>query len=410
MEFPVPIVVKHREYTITARIAPRIEKNGSHKVYLDIYQKGGKRKQKYLDMYVWDDSDGLTAQQERDNALLYLSLEAQLNAISNDMGDYFKMRGLGSSNVNLNGIIHEMTTTESAAPPVLTQAPPPEQKDFLIELSAFIKNKNRVFESGKIHFYHFLTQAGIITKKDPVLPIGNLTTDILNDYRAHLLKTKSQNTACSYFRNVRHVALRLHNKGFAPHLDMDLVPTVEQPENHVVWLTIPELQQIAITPFQTLPAIKQAYLLCCYSAMRISDIIRLRWNMIVKTEDGYQINYRQKKMNRDEFTPIKETVLVNILGEIKKGDGLVFPELPDEHTMNVLLRNWMQAAGIEKAKPITWHSSKHSCAMMLFKMGVSIYVISKMLNHKSIQTTMKYLQLLDEDKRGAAESLPNLWE
>ena len=60
------------------------------------------------------------------------------------------------------------------------------------------------------------------------------------------------------------------------------------------------------------------------------------------------------------------------------------------------MKEWMEAAGI--TKHITYHCSRHTAATMLLTLGASIYVVSKILGHKSIKMTEIYAKIVDKKK------------
>lgn len=50
------------------------------------------------------------------------------------------------------------------------------------------------------------------------------------------------------------------------------------------------------------------------------------------------------------------------------------------------------------AEPITFHCSRHTAATMFLTLGASIYVVSKILGHKSIKMTEIYAKIVDKKK------------
>jgi site-specific recombinase XerD len=68
----------------------------------------------------------------------------------------------------------------------------------------------------------------------------------------------------------------------------------------------------------------------------------------------------------------------------------------------------MDAAGI--TKPITFHSSRHSFATMMLTLGVDIYTVSKLLGHKSVQTTQIYAKIVNKKKESAVSLIDELYQ
>lgn len=74
---------------------------------------------------------------------------------------------------------------------------------------------------------------------------------------------------------------------------------------------------------------------------------------------------------------------------------------PDQSMKIKPLRDWLQAAGIEKH--ITFYCFRHTCATMLITAGADINTVSRHLTHASILTTQQYFHLVDKKAREAAE-------
>jgi site-specific recombinase XerD len=63
-------------------------------------------------------------------------------------------------------------------------------------------------------------------------------------------------------------------------------------------------------------------------------------------------------------------------------------------------------AGIKK--DITFHSGRHTFATMMLDIGTDIYVVSKLLGHKQLQTTQIYTKVLDKNKQAAVNNIPDI--
>ena len=57
------------------------------------------------------------------------------------------------------------------------------------------------------------------------------------------------------------------------------------------------------------------------------------------------------------------------------------------------------------ALPITFHSSRHSYAVIQISLGTDIYTVSKMLTHKNVSTTQIYADLVNSKKRETANKI-----
>ena len=66
----------------------------------------------------------------------------------------------------------------------------------------------------------------------------------------------------------------------------------------------------------------------------------------------------------------------------------VFKGLPNGSNLCVNLRNWAEKAGVKKN--VTFHTARHTCAVMLLTLGADIYTVSKILGHRSVRATQVY--------------------
>lgn len=76
-------------------------------------------------------------------------------------------------------------------------------------------------------------------------------------------------------------------------------------------------------------------------------------------------------------------------------------------TVEVVLDEWMQEAGIQKH--ITYHCSRHTAATLLLTLGADLYTVSKILGHKSIRMTEIYAKIVDKKKIETMNLVNNLF-
>jgi integrase len=66
--------------------------------------------------------------------------------------------------------------------------------------------------------------------------------------------------------------------------------------------------------------------------------------------------------------------------------------------MKPFLTKWLAEAKIDKTN-FTFHCLRHTYATLQLALGTDIFTLMKMLGHKSIKSTMRYLHLLDVLKK-----------
>lgn len=182
---------------------------------------------------------------------------------------------------------------------------------------------------------------------------------------------------------------------------MDAIEKPKGEDTDREYLTIEELRVLSMAECE-FPEIKRAFLFSCLTGLRYSDIVALRWGDIRQQGQFTRIVYRQQKTGKQEYLDITPQAL-QYMGVRGRDNEAIFncPRLCNKH-----LREWAQSAGI--AKYITFHSGRHTFAVMMLDLGVDIYTVSKMLGHKDIKTTQIYAELLDKRKQEAVLRIPEI--
>ncbi len=139
--------------------------------------------------------------------------------------------------------------------------------------------------------------------------------------------------------------------------------------------------------------------------MRWSDIEKLKWSEVQKTENGYKIVFHQQKTKGLQYLDISEQAR-EYLGSEGMPQEKVFTNLKYNVLANNELLKWVQAAGIKKK--ITFHCARHTFATLQLTVGTDLYTLSKLLGHTDIKTTQIYGQIIDEKKREAVNRIPDI--
>lgn len=72
--------------------------------------------------------------------------------------------------------------------------------------------------------------------------------------------------------------------------------------------------------------------------------------------------------------------------------------------MNILIKPWAKAAGIDKR--FTFHTARHTFATMMLALGADLYTTSKLLGHADVKMTQVYAKIINQ-KKGDAVNLVN---
>lgn len=175
------------------------------------------------------------------------------------------------------------------------------------------------------------------------------------------------------------------------------------------YLTLKEVKKIIETPYTPDNDVKPAFLFCCFSGLRHSDLLKLTWGEVKQTADGqYQIETMMKKTKHNVAVPLSENALSFLpeRGEAKDNDR-VFSKLPDQPgNADARLKTLIRHAGIDKK--VSFHVGRHTFATLTLTYGADLYTVSKLLGHSNIRTTQIYAKIVDENKRKAVNLIPKL--
>jgi len=261
-------------------------------------------------------------------------------------------------------------------------------------------------DGWKTAFSHFETFTG------GELMLSNLNENLGNDFREYLLATKrqsgiqspqvTQGSARTYFKKFKAALKQAYKKGIIENDLSARIDGISQTEVQREYLSLEQLQALVNTPC-SFPMLKNAALFSALTGLRFSDIHKLAWSEVQYSEqEGYFLQYRQKKTKGVEVLPISEQAF-SLLGERKEPVSLVFDGLNYSNYLNKHLKQWVLRAGI--TKKITFHCFRHTFATLQLSQGTALYTVSKMLGHRDLKTTQIYAKIIDKTKREAADKI-----
>lgn len=223
-------------------------------------------------------------------------------------------------------------------------------------------------------------------------------------------KTKSNlplslNSKYSYLNKFKACLRAAFDEGYLSINYASKIKSFEQAESQREYLTYQELQALASTncKYQVL---KNAFIFSCLTGLRWSDINTLTWSEVRDEDNGIsRINFRQEKTDGVEYLYISSQAR-ELLGERQHHSERVFKGLKYGAVYNNEIVRWCNRAGI--SKHITFHSARHTNAVLLLENGADIYTVSKRLGHREIRTTAIYAKIVDKKMKEAANLIPEI--
>ncbi len=240
----------------------------------------------------------------------------------------------------------------------------------------------------------------VFAKKEPkeILPLD------VDRLRLKLLKKKSPATV----RNVLELLRRIVNYGVNKNLCEGLSFTIEMPkvDNTKTEDLPPDRLKALVDVLQKHEnrQVANLMLLALYTGMRRGELFRLQWQDI-DFERGF-IHIREPKGGRAAKIPMNESAreLLKNHPKTKHDSPFVFPGKGGGQRTDIkkAANAIKEKAGIPKDfRPL--HGLRHVYASMLASSGeVDMYVLQKLLTHKSPQMTQRYSHLRDEALQNAS--------
>lgn len=355
--------------------------NGNRSLYLDLYYKGDRRYE-FLHLYLVPERTKSDRLKNKETLQLANAIKIQRTT------DFFNdLHGFPSKKTDVNLIQY------------IEQVSDNKQKI----------GKNGVPGSLRMLIYHLKKYKGdrILLKDVDIRYLNGFVRYLSSAISANsgrqkrTLKQSTQHNIFASLKMIVHQAIKDELLTHDPTKSVDSPTTVQ---SHKEYLTESELKKLIATPSRN-EVVKTAFLFCCFTGLRLSDVRNLTWNHITTGSDNQkQLNFRQKKTKIENYIPLSNNA-ISQLPEQHSSDS-VFP-LPSDNAIRETLKKWVSDSGIDKH--ITFHCSRHTCGTLLLNFGVDIYTVKEILGHTDIGTTMQYAKVVDKTKREAVNSIPVLY-
>jgi site-specific recombinase XerD len=215
-----------------------------------------------------------------------------------------------------------------------------------------------------------------------------IQTYLLHLYREKGFSHSTCNVAVAGLRFFYHVTLRRQSTGF-------VIPAAREPSQLPEILTREELTRLFS---RTIRPNHRTLLLTAYAAgLRVSEVVALQRSDI-DAERGV-LRVRQGKGARDRTTLLSPRLLeaLRAYWRHERPEPWLFPSRDRRGHLcaGAAKHRYAQAkqrAGIEK--PGGLHTLRHTFATRLLEAGVNLHTLQRLLGHKSLRSTTRYLHLI----------------
>lgn len=355
---------------------------GRQSLYLDIYVDG-KRRYEFLKLYLLPESSRSNKEKNRETMRLANAVKAQ-RLVEVQNGRFGFRTDEGGENTRLFPYFRRLAENKMA------------------EGESQSTKKRWISCIKHIEYY----------EPRKTITLSEITPSWLNGLQRYLnavTSTRSgrklkKNTIQAYYAIVRTMLNHAVKDGLISKNPSLLTENVKGEEVERAYLTIDELNVLFENREKcSNRMIADAFLFCCLTGLRKSDVSQLTWSQVSEQEDGTVISFRQQKTKRLETMYISKVARM-LIGETGEDGERVF-RLMKYSGYSKILKRWMERCDIHKR--ITFHCSRHTFATMMLTIGTDIYTTSKLLGHTDIKTTQIYARIVDEKKKKAIDMIPD---
>ncbi|MBC8084527.1 MAG: tyrosine-type recombinase/integrase [Hymenobacter sp.] len=259
------------------------------------------------------------------------------------------------------------------------------------------------------------------------LQIGDYDLATHDKFLAYLRGTRklAQNTVC---KTVKHV------KAFLRYVreDRRMPVAVEPREMKIKWTDVEkvylsaaelDLLEKALLP-SSLVATRDAFLFCCYTGLRHSDLSELS-KANVQTWDGSRILRLTQTKTRTAVSIYLTPAAAALLDKYEGTRAHLLPAYSNQ-VMNRYLKRIAQLAGLRqmvevvtiedskvvkrqqpKHELVSMHTARHTFAVLSLMRGLPVAVLQKVLGHAKIQTTMLYAKVVEDFQH---QEMRRIWD
>lgn len=232
-----------------------------------------------------------------------------------------------------------------------------------------------------------------------------ITEQLCEDFAAYLKKELNGSSPRTYWVKFKTCLKRAYKDSLIPFNPRDLI--INLPVDNAITKPLLNEDEIKLLASATTEnkIVKQAYFVSLLVGFDFATIKQLEPSHFDMGSN--EICYERSKVERNRRKPMSSSVrsIIEERLRVTSPGEKMFPIGSYNGCMKTL-RAMARRVGI--TKKITWHSARHSFATNLLKKDVDIRIISDLLDHKDLKTTMRYTEVVNVMRIKALEKLDDV--
>ena len=257
------------------------------------------------------------------------------------------------------------------------------------------------------------------------LEFTDITVNFLNKYELFCIKTwkNAKNTIARDLRTLRAVINKAINEGIILVTDNPFkkykLPSEKTHRNYLTREELNNFRKIYINPKHIMYHYRNMFLFGCYTGLRVSDILQLKWQnfdgtsisiVMQKTDDtlnnpvipnAFKMleEYKNAKYDSDYVFPVLDKGRFDLNSKIGKSKAISSANASCNRFIKII------AKSAEINKNVHFHISRHTFATLALSSGVDIFYVQKLLGHSKIKSTQIYTKIIDTDLKKVVNGL-----
>jgi integrase len=287
------------------------------------------------------------------------------------------------------------------------KAPEKTQEYTLMEvLEKFRSEKEHEYRDGTLVKYkgtatileNFLLLKKYRTKFSPLL--SQIDIEFYNNFRTYLITEHSgtgitNESANNHLKNIKAVIKYYFDHGspqMRSQINMDFLrfkkfKEIKQDREAISESEVSILYNEDMSKMPRLERVRDLYVFACYTGLQHGDVVTVRPTNLIHTEDGYELSWRQEKVNKKNNVPLEGPAL-EIIYKYKDCYETLLPPITDQKCNETLQEIWLRMLKkipalkekVERTKQkgkkrelivaprcefLTFHTSRHTFARIL---------------------------------------------
>lgn len=271
-------------------------------------------------------------------------------------------------------------------------------RDYLKYISIYYTNKTYLDYKTTFNFF----QSNL--RKD--ICLNDIDTELIQNY----LSNRKNNTSVYAYRkdyiNLKAFFNYAISKDYIKNNPLKKIKSIRIPQKFPKYFT--ELEIKSFIEIIDDKDFLDAILFALNTGIRQGEIINLKWKQLDFEKNNLLITNTENfetKNKRARIIPLNKEAL-RIIETRNKDEQFVFTYKAEKIKADYLqmrFKKWIISSAVNPK--LSFHSLRHTFASNLVSKGISIYHVSKLLGHSSVETTQIYANLNNKDLQKAVDVL-----